>query len=118
MTINRPGVRNALDPSTVEDIRLSRDEWAQRRDVGVRIGTGHGGKSFAAGADIRKLRDRTAPEALEPGMQRCASGWFEKPVIAAVDGNALGRPNGPSVPDWKASSSWIRRSQFHVYGRM
>lgn len=92
ITINRPEVRNALDPQTVGEIRQALDELAVNPDIGVVIFTGAGDKSFAAGADISKLRDRTMLEALQPGMQELYTQLeaFVKPVIAAVNGYALG----------------------------
>jgi enoyl-CoA hydratase len=92
LTINRPEVRNALTPETLDEIldalgRLERDD-----DVKVVIFTGAGEKSFAAGADINKLKDRTFWESLQPGMQGVNERIenFAKPMIAAVNGYALG----------------------------
>jgi enoyl-CoA hydratase len=92
ITINRPDVRNALDPQTISEIRLALEEAGQNAEVNVVIITGAGEKSFASGADIRRLRDRTMLETLLPGMQGLTSyiESFDKPVIAAVNGYALG----------------------------
>ncbi|MFP7298265.1 enoyl-CoA hydratase/isomerase family protein [Neobacillus niacini] len=92
ITINRPDVRNALDPLTINEIRLAFEEAGQNPEVSVVIITGAGEKSFASGADIRSLRDRTMLETLLPGMQGLTSyiDSFDKPVIAAVNGYALG----------------------------
>lgn len=56
------------------------------------IFTGAGEKSFAAGADIKALRERTSLEVLEPGMSGLYREieLFEKPTIAAINGFALG----------------------------
>lgn len=92
VTINRPDVRNALDPQTLNEIRLVLEAAAQNPEVYVVIITGAGGKSFASGADIKSLRDRTMLDSLLPGMQGLTNyiESFDKPIIAAVNGYALG----------------------------
>jgi enoyl-CoA hydratase len=92
VTINRPEVRNALDAQTVSEIRRALEELRQNEGVQVVIFTGAGEKSFAAGADISGLRNKTMLDALLPGMQALYSELeeFEKPTIAAVNGYALG----------------------------
>jgi len=94
VTLNRPKVLNALNTPTWDDLRTA-FEWA-RDDVSVRgvILTGAGDKAFIAGADITELAQVTAFEA-----QRSSRFGQEvldlieglgKPVIAAVNGFALG----------------------------
>lgn len=92
LTVNRPQVRNALGAETVEEIQAALRELAGRDDVGVVVITGAGEKAFASGADIREIRQRGKREALEAINQRLftAVETFEKPVIAAVNGYALG----------------------------
>jgi enoyl-CoA hydratase len=94
VTINRPRVLNALNGSTLGELqRLLRD--LQRDDtVRVVILTGGGEKSFVAGADINELA------ALTPvgGREHALAGQrvfdliehLGKPVIAAINGYALG----------------------------
>ncbi|GER67428.1 crotonase [Weizmannia acidilactici] len=90
--INRPEVRNALDAQTLNEISLAFDHLENDDETGVIVITGEGEKSFAAGADIRQLRNKTPLDALLPGM----SGVFRriencrKATIAAVNGYALG----------------------------
>jgi enoyl-CoA hydratase/carnithine racemase len=94
VTVNRPKVLNALNTPTWEDLRTAfehaRDDGAVR---GV-ILTGAGNKAFIAGADISELAHATAVEA-----ERASRFGQEvldlienlgKPVIAAVNGFALG----------------------------
>lgn len=90
--INRQEVRNALDAYTVEEIREALNELRTDEIVQVVVFTGAGEKSFAAGADIAALKERTMLEALLPGMQGLYSEIenFEKPTIAAINGYALG----------------------------
>lgn len=94
VTINRPEVLNALDKATWSDLRTA-FEWAQD-DAEIRgvILTGAGDKAFVAGADISELAQSTAIDA-EKGSRfgQQVLGLIEnlgKPVIAAVNGFALG----------------------------
>lgn len=92
ITINRPEVRNALDKQTIDEIQKILMYCSELDDIKVIIITGAGEKSFAAGADIGKLKERTLIESLNPGMQGM-NDLIEnlgKPVIAAVNGFALG----------------------------
>jgi len=94
VTVNRPKVLNALNKATWADLRTA-FEYAQD-DASVRgvILTGAGDKAFIAGADISELAHATALEAEQSsrfGQQ--VLDFIEnlgKPVIAAVNGFALG----------------------------
>jgi enoyl-CoA hydratase/carnithine racemase len=94
VTLNRPKVMNALNKATINDLRAAFED--ARDDAAVRgvILTGSGEKAFAAGADIAEMSNYTAVEA-EEGTRR-GQGLTElienlgKPVIAAVNGFALG----------------------------
>lgn len=92
LTVNRPEVRNALSKKVVEETHAALRALATREDVGVLILTGAGDKSFVAGADIREIRERGKREALEAINQELFSAVesFPWPVIAAVNGYALG----------------------------
>nr|WP_239094298.1 enoyl-CoA hydratase-related protein [Bacillus sp. B15-48] len=90
--LNRPDVRNALDNETLAEMTHALETLEKDEEVGVIIFTGAGEKSFAAGADIRQLREKRPADALIPGM----SGVYRKienctkPTIAAINGFALG----------------------------
>ena len=92
LTVNRPEARNALSKETVQEMHAALRALAAREDVGVVILTGAGDKSFVAGADIREIRERGKREALEAINQELFSAVenFPWPVIAAVNGYALG----------------------------
>lgn len=92
ITINRPEVRNALNLETVDEMRMVLQQWKQDSEVQVVVFTGAGDKSFAAGADIAQLRERTLFDALESQMQTFYRELelYEKPTIAAINGYALG----------------------------
>ena len=94
VTIDRRQVLNALDRATIDDLR--RVMLDVRRDEGVRcvIVTGAGEKAFVAGADIQEL-ERLSPT--EAGAYALAGQHvfdlvehLGKPVVAAVNGFALG----------------------------
>jgi enoyl-CoA hydratase len=94
LTINRPESLNALNPDVLQS--LSNEFAAVARDCSVRavVITGAGPKAFVAGADIRSMADlgpRAIADYVELGqrtmrlIESC-----EVPVIAAVNGFALG----------------------------
>ncbi|HEX6050710.1 MAG TPA: enoyl-CoA hydratase-related protein [Gemmatimonadaceae bacterium] len=93
ITVNRPDKLNALNAATIGELGDAIDEVRRRDDVGGVILTG-AGRAFVAGADIAELAHQTPLDA----RQRAARGQqvfrqFEtspKPVIAAVNGFALG----------------------------
>jgi enoyl-CoA hydratase len=91
ITLNRPKVLNALSPDLVREINEAlREQDADERIRAVVI-TG-GPKVFAAGADIADMADRTAAEQLQRDQVGRWAGIaaFTKPLIAAVNGYALG----------------------------
>ncbi|WP_366924269.1 enoyl-CoA hydratase-related protein [Metallumcola ferriviriculae] len=92
VTLNRPEVRNALDPQTWVEIRGAIRQCRLDQDVRVVIITGAGGKAFASGADIKSLRERESLAVLTSEAQESLNDVenLEKPVIAAIDGFALG----------------------------
>ena len=94
LTINRPKVLNALNSQTLDELR--RAILDLKRDDGVRavILTGAGEKSFIAGADINELATQTPVSGREHAMtgQHILDliEHMAKPVIAAINGFALG----------------------------
>lgn len=92
ITINRPEVRNALDPMTWRELRAAIGECRSEDAVRVVIIRGAGEKAFASGADIKSLRDRETLEVLKSEAQDVLNDIenLNKPVIAAIDGFALG----------------------------
>jgi enoyl-CoA hydratase len=91
LTINRPTVRNALSNALLDRIATALE--AARDDESVRavVLTGSD-KVFAAGADIRELATRDPMSALTDSRPRHYERIrkFPKPLIAAVNGYALG----------------------------
>jgi enoyl-CoA hydratase len=97
VTLNRPGILNAQSPEMFEELAQVFGEIKRDPTVGVVILTGAGDRAFCAGADINFLKQlaQTTPMAAKTFVQknRLAFGAIEhlgKPVIAAVNGFALG----------------------------
>lgn len=94
VTVNRPEKLNALDRATLVALGDCFAALAEDRDVGAVILTGAGEKAFVAGADISNLAGLDAFGAREWAVlgQRVFSRIEEmtKPVIAAINGYALG----------------------------
>lgn len=94
VTINRPKALNALNAATMNELDRLCDEIAKDVSVKAVIVTGGGDRSFVAGADITEMQNMTALEGREWG--KYAQAVFSKleglpkPVIAAVNGFALG----------------------------
>jgi enoyl-CoA hydratase len=94
LTIDRPDSLNALNFQTVEDIRGAIGEALIDEQVKAIIITGSGEKAFVAGADIneiKELNEVNSRKIAENGQE--VFGQIEnseKPVIAAVNGYALG----------------------------
>jgi enoyl-CoA hydratase len=94
LTVTRPAVLNALNDATVMELEGAVSRLAADDGVRAAILTGAGDKAFIAGADIRELAALTpvTAEALAArGHALChAIERMGKPVIAAVNGYALG----------------------------
>jgi enoyl-CoA hydratase len=92
ITVDRPSVKNALDLETVNELHRALDELAGSPDAGVLIITGAGESSFVSGADINDIRARTRDDGLAAINSSLFAkiDRFSKPVIAAVNGYALG----------------------------
>ena len=94
VTVNRPKLLNALDQQTLAELRQAFEDV--RSDAAIRgvILTGAGNKAFIAGADIREIAGVDPVAAAK--MTRNGQGVLDlienlgKPVIAAVNGFALG----------------------------
>lgn len=94
ITINRPKALNALSTEVLADLNSALAEVCQTKSVYALIITGAGDKSFVAGADIAEMKDKNVDEAAAYGrfgnqiFSRIEN--FRCPVIAAVNGFALG----------------------------
>ncbi|NTW85296.1 MAG: hypothetical protein HGB30_03930 [Holophagaceae bacterium] len=94
VTLNRPEKLNALNNEVLEELEGIFADLEQDAEVGVVVLTGAGEKAFVAGADIAELRTLDTAGARVQALrgqavyQRIES--LPKPVIAAVNGFALG----------------------------
>jgi len=95
ITINRPESLNALNAKTIQEISTALDQLNSDPASRAIIITGSGEKSFVAGADIKEFSDfgQERAEELARNGQNSLFNKIEalsKPVIAAVNGFALG----------------------------
>lgn len=92
LIINRPEVRNALNKETVQELRRAITDVRLDGSMQILIITGAGEKAFVGGADLASLKNRTMLETLANENQQVLDelAALEKPVIAAVNGFALG----------------------------
>lgn len=92
LTVNRPEVRNALNPETWRELDRAIAEVAADDEVRALVITGAGDRAFVAGADIQHLSERDMLNVLRESYQdilgRLES--LRKPVVAAINGFALG----------------------------
>jgi enoyl-CoA hydratase len=94
VTINRPNVRNALNGPTIRELQRAMEELKADAAVRAVVLTGAGDKAFVAGADINELAVLSPVEGKEHARQgQAVFDYIEhlgKPVIAAINGFALG----------------------------
>ena len=94
VTVNRPDKLNALNNATIGELLHAFDAVAADDRVRAAILTGAGDKAFVAGADISELAQQTAitarPLALRGQRLMNTIEACPKPVVAAVNGYALG----------------------------
>lgn len=92
LTLNRPKALNSLCDALIRELNTNLKEIEADSSIGAIIITGSGEKAFAAGADIKEMKDKTYPWTYSNEMLEF---WTEmtrihKPIIAAVNGFALG----------------------------
>ncbi len=93
VTLNRPEALNALNSALFADLAAFLDAVEHDDSVRCLILTGSGDKAFAAGADIKEMSDQSYADMYKAnffslGHDRITR--FSKPIIAAVNGFALG----------------------------
>ncbi len=95
VTLNRPEKRNALSRSLLGQIGAAFDAHAANQDLRLAVLRGAGDKSFAAGGDLKDLSalrslDQAAGMAEQAKAALDAIRRFPVPVVAAINGDALG----------------------------
>lgn len=94
ITLDRPDALNALNSTVLAELKAAAEKMAADEKVSVVIVTGSGEKAFVAGADIKEMLGKTPLQMRaftmlgHEAMNTIAR--MEKPVIAAVNGYALG----------------------------
>ena len=91
VTLNRPKERNALNNQLVGELADALEEFEHDEEIRCIVITGAGEKSFAAGADIKEMSDKSPIQMMLGGFEA----WrrirlIHKPLIAVVGGYALG----------------------------
>src|SRR5215471_16098668 len=94
ITINRPDKMNALNKDVISELGVAVDEIYNNAEISAGIITGAGSKAFVAGADISEFMGLSPDKA--PEVARRGQNVFDKiencpkPIVAAVNGFALG----------------------------
>ena len=94
ITINRPDKLNALNKTVFEELNKALDELESNAELKSAIITGSGPKAFVAGADISEFNELTKEQSMQLA-KRGQDTFFRienspKPIVAAVNGFALG----------------------------
>jgi enoyl-CoA hydratase len=96
LTLNRPEAANSLNPRLMDELGIALQDVLDDDSVRAVIITGAGERVFCAGMDLGAVgdwNDSTAESALRPGavaLDQFMDGTFPKPLIAAVNGAAVG----------------------------
>ncbi len=91
ITLNRPKALNALNSALIDELNAALTGFENSSAIGCIVITG-GDKAFAAGADVKEMRDKTYVDAYLGKFLATWEGLTQarKPVIAAVAGFCLG----------------------------
>jgi crotonobetainyl-CoA hydratase len=91
ITFNRPTALNAMNTAMSDVVGVLLERAAGDEDVRVVVITG-AGRAFCAGADLKELAAGAVPPLAHPdwGFAGIVQHWIDKPIIAAVNGYAMG----------------------------
>ncbi len=91
VTINRPAARNALNRAAHRELGQGFDAFATDDTLRVAVIRGAGEKAFCSGSDLKEARERLSDEYPQSGFAGLTHRFdLDKPVVAAVNGHALG----------------------------
>jgi len=119
ITLNRPDALNAWSQELAQEFLTAMDDARKDESIKVVVITGAGEKAFSAGADIKAMKGMTALKARalsQMGYRICnAVESLEKPVIAALNGYALGGGMEVSMAcDFRIASDKARMGQTEI----
>jgi len=89
LTLNRPEARNAVNQQLADELDSALAEFEGRSDLRVGVISGSG-QHFSTGMDLREFMGSSIPTVAEYGFAGLADRPMSKPLIAAVEGYALG----------------------------
>lgn len=119
ITLNNPERRNALTEEMKEEILSALQGVEGEAELRALVLTG-AGTAFCAGGDIRRIGQRLTPEEIRETMQRSQRllrklFYLEKPVVAAVNGDAVGIGcNLALAADFVLASEKVRFAEIFV----
>ncbi|KWT98871.1 MULTISPECIES: enoyl-CoA hydratase-related protein [unclassified Variovorax] len=95
ITLDRPEAMNSIDPESNEQLLATWDQVSSDEEIRVVVLTGAGERAFCTGADLKKTMppaDSAARQVFRAGTRHSNFGTLQtdKPVIAAINGYALG----------------------------
>ncbi len=96
LTLNRPEAANSLNPPLMEELGIALQDILDDDSVRAVVITGAGERVFCAGMDLSTLGDRADTSTASPsrsgaeGFAQFMSGSYPKPLVAAVNGAAVG----------------------------
>jgi dihydroxynaphthoic acid synthetase len=93
LTINRPDLMNSFTGHTLDEMQAAIDDAAADSGIGVLVITGAGDRAFCAGGDVRWLQEVQQATDSPPMDPHAGLEDFLKPVIARVNGYAIGGGN-------------------------
>jgi enoyl-CoA hydratase len=119
ITLNRPDALNAWSRELAKEFLTAMEDAKNDENVKVAVLTGAGEKAFSAGADIKAMKGMTALKARalsQMGYEICdAIESLEKPVIAAINGYALGGGMEVSMAcDFRIASDKAKMGQTEI----
>ncbi len=119
VTLNRPDALNAWSQELAQEFLTAIEDARKDENVKVVVVTGAGEKAFSAGADIKAMKGMTALKARElssMGYKICSAiESLEKPVVAAINGYALGGGMEVSMAcDFRIASDKAKMGQTEI----